>query len=193
MQRMCVVIWRGLQLVAIPEVSYCGLAYRAHHPGWAWDAESGEGARLHGGRFNPKGVAALYLSLRYEAAWAEAQQAFPFKPQPMTLCAYEVDCDRIVDLRDPSVCQQLGILPAQLACAWEDLLSRSLTPLTHDIAMRLMRAGSQGILVPSFAPGAPHQASNLVLWNWFRKSPNKVRCLDDHDRLQKPPTAADVE
>ncbi|GAB4113951.1 MAG: RES family NAD+ phosphorylase [Wenzhouxiangellaceae bacterium] len=179
--------------MAIPEACYRGLAYRAHHPGWAWNAESGEGARLHGGRFNPKGVAALYLSLRYETAWAEAQQAFPFKPQPMTLCAYEVDCERIVDLRDPSVCQQLGILPEQLSCAWEDLQSRSQTPPTHAIALRLMRAGSQGILVPSFAPGAPHQAINLVLWTWSRKFPHKVHCIDDHDRLQKPSTSVDVE
>lgn len=172
--------------MAIPEVCFQGLVYRAHHPGWAWAAESGEGARQHGGRFNPRGVSALYLSLRFETAWAEAQQAFPFKPQPMTLCAYEVDCDRIVDLRDMQVQKHLGISSEQLGCAWEDLMSRQQMPPTHSIAMRLLGAGCKGVLVPSFAPGAPQHAGNLVLWKWSRELPHKLRCIDDHDRLQKP-------
>jgi len=185
---MCVDTWLGSRSVALPEVCFQGLAFRAHHPGWAWDAESGEGARQHGGRFNPRGMAALYLSLRFETAWAEAQQAFPFKPQPMTLCAYEVNCDRIVDLRDPHVQKQLEIRPELLACAWEDLQSRQQVPPTHAIAIRLQHAGSHGVLVPSFAPGAPTQASNLVLWKWSRDLPHKLRCIDDHDRLNKPST-----
>jgi RES domain-containing protein len=38
--------------------------------------------------------------LRFETAWLEAQQAFPFKAQPMTPCAYEVDCGDVLDLTD---------------------------------------------------------------------------------------------
>nr|WP_246535096.1 RES family NAD+ phosphorylase [Methylomonas paludis] len=40
-----------------------------------------------GGRFNRPGCAALYLSLDPTTAWMEAQQGFPFKPQPLTLVA----------------------------------------------------------------------------------------------------------
>ena len=169
--------------MAIPERRYRGLAFRAHDPGWAWTPESGEGARLHGGRFNEKGFPALYLSLRYETAWAEAQQSFPFKPQPLTLCAYDVDCDRIVDLREPATCATAGISPADLGCAWEALLARSVTPPTHELAKHLVRQGVAGILVPSFAPGAPAAAANLVLWSWARNRPNQVRCIDDLKRL----------
>jgi len=61
-----------------------GLVYRAHHPGWAWAPDSGEGARLLGGRFNRPGVAALYTSQRPETAWLEAQAGFAFEAQPMT-------------------------------------------------------------------------------------------------------------
>lgn len=169
--------------MAIPELRYRGQAFRAHDPGWAWSPESGEGARLHGGRFNAKGVPALYLSLRYETAWAEAQQSFPFKPQPLTLCAYDVDCDRIADLRDPATCDASAISPADLGCAWEALLARSITPPTHELAKRLMSQGVAGILVSSFAPGAPAAAANLVLWSWTRNRPNQVRCIDDLNQL----------
>src|SRR5208283_3004562 len=61
-----------------------GLVYRAHNPRWAFSPTSGEGAARHGGRFNPVGVPALYMSRRMETAWLEAQQGFAFKAQPLT-------------------------------------------------------------------------------------------------------------
>lgn len=72
---------------------FSGLVYRAHHPRWAFAADSGEGAARHGGRFNSPGRPAPCTSLRLQTAWLEAQQAFPFKAQPMTVCAYAVDCE----------------------------------------------------------------------------------------------------
>jgi RES domain-containing protein len=51
---------------------------------WAFDPLSGEGAKRHGGRFNRPNTLALYTSLDYTTAWMEAQQSFPFKPQPLT-------------------------------------------------------------------------------------------------------------
>jgi RES domain-containing protein len=50
-----------------------GVGYRAHHPGWAYQPTSGEGAERHGGRFNRKGLGALYTSLDINTAWMEAQ------------------------------------------------------------------------------------------------------------------------
>lgn len=72
-----------------------GTVYRAHNPRWSFDPTSGSGAAQYGGRFNPLGMAALYTSRRMETAWREAQQGFPFKAQPLTVCAYEVDCDDV--------------------------------------------------------------------------------------------------
>ena len=40
-----------------------GATYRAHNPRWSFKPLSGGGAAVHGGRFNPKSVAALYLAL----------------------------------------------------------------------------------------------------------------------------------
>lgn len=56
-----------------------GFVYRAHNPQWAFAPDFGMGAAATGGRFNPVGMPALYTSLRFETAWLEAQQAFPFK------------------------------------------------------------------------------------------------------------------
>lgn len=157
--------------------------YRAHHPRWAWAPDSGAGAALHGGRFNPRGMAALYTSLRLETAWLEAQQGSAFKAQPMTICAYRVDCADILDLTDPAARAACGIAPADLACAWEDMADRSLKPPSWAIARRLSAEGHAGIIVPSFAPGATAEDRNVVFWRWSADTPHQVRIVDDHYRL----------
>ena len=45
----------------------------------------------------------LVTSRRMETAWLEAQQGFIFKAQPLTLCAYRVDCidSLILRIRGP--------------------------------------------------------------------------------------------
>ena len=78
--------------MSLPLRRFTGLVFRAHNPRWAFTPVSGEGARRYGGRFNRPGLPALYTSLSLETAWLEAQQGFPFKAQPMTICAYRVDC-----------------------------------------------------------------------------------------------------
>lgn len=76
-----------------------GLVYRAHNPQWSWTPLSGEGASRHGGRFNRRGVPALYTSLSPVTAIREAQPLG--RPmQPLTLCAYEVDIEPVVDTLD---------------------------------------------------------------------------------------------
>jgi len=159
--------------------------YRAHHPRWSFDPHSGAGAARFGGRLNPVGMAALYASLRLETAWLEAQQGFPFKAQPMTLCAYEVDCDDIVDLTDPAMLAELGTTPGDLACPWEDLAARGTTPPSWTLAENLVSTGHAGALIRSFAPGAGEQDVNAVFWRWADAAPHKVRVIDDHERLPR--------
>ena len=62
---------------------------------------------------------ALYTARRFETAWLEAQQAFPFKAQPMTLCAYEVDCD-VLDLTDSCHSGTARDRPSRPPVAWKD-------------------------------------------------------------------------
>lgn len=173
--------------MSIPTVHWQGLVHRAHNPLWSYTPTSGTGAAHHGGRFNRKGKPALYTSLDPKTAWMEGQQGFPFKPQPMTLVSYEVDCENIVDLTDPSVQRAAGTSAADLACPWEDLASRNTDPPTWTLADSLISTGVAGIIVRSFAPGCGPEDSNLVFWSWSEKKPYRIITIDDHERLPKPP------
>jgi RES domain-containing protein len=157
--------------------------WRAHHPRWSFAPDSGAGAAFHGGRFNRIGTPALYTSLRFETAWLEAQQGFPFKAQPMTICGYEVDCEDIVDLTDPEGRASLGIKLADLKCGWAGMVDRGLVPPSWSVASRLMETGCAGILVNSFASGATEDDVNVVFWHWAPEPPHQVRVIDPGGRL----------
>ena len=159
--------------------------YRAHNPRWAFAPDSGEAAALTGARFNARGTRALYTSFRFVTAWLEAQQAFPFKAQPLTLCAYEVDCDDVLDLTDPAILAAHGIGPADLACAWKDLATRAIRPPSWILAERLIRDGIAGVVVSSYASGATAADINVVFWDWAREPPHQVRVIDDEHRLPR--------
>ena len=77
---------------------------------------SGNGAALHGGRFNPVGMPALYLAGSVEGAFAEAAQGFTRKLEPLTLCLYEVDCDDVLDLTDADVRAAQHVGASTLSC-----------------------------------------------------------------------------
>ena len=95
-----------------------GLAWRAHDPRWSFKPLSGDGAAIHGGRFNPKGTPALYVALDPMTAIKEAAQGFARKFEPLVLCTYEIDCDDVVDLRAEAGRQSAGIAEEDMACAW---------------------------------------------------------------------------
>jgi RES domain-containing protein len=166
-------------------VKFTGIVYRAHNPRWAFAPDSGAGAASGGGRFNPVGMPALYTSLRFETAWLEAQQAFPFKAQPLTLCAYDVDCEDVVDLTDVATLAAHRITAADLACPWKDLATRGIKPPSWQVTERLTAEGTAGVIVPSFAAGAVGADINVVFWNWASEPPHQVRAIDDDRRLPR--------
>jgi RES domain-containing protein len=75
------------------------ICYRGHDPRWAHSPLSGEGAAVRGGRFNPQGVPALYVSLTLDTLLAEQGHGFANRLLPLTICSYDVDVDDIIDLR----------------------------------------------------------------------------------------------
>lgn len=171
--------------IALPFTRFDGLVYRAHHPAWAYDPESGDGARLHGGRFNRIGSPCFYAALSLETAWLEAQQGFAFKAQPLTICSYRAELADILDLTDPVSRDVAQVTLAQLGCAWERLAGARQAVPTWDLADRLIAGGCAGVIVPSFASRAAPEDRNLVLWTWTREPPHRLRVIDDEGRLPR--------
>jgi RES domain-containing protein len=159
--------------------------YRAHHPKWSFKPLSGDGAAIHGGRFNPKSMPALYLALTIATAIKEASEGLLFRINPYVLCCYDVYCADVADLRTEAGRAEHRVVLAELSCAWEaDVLERS-EPASWRMARRLIARGIAGILVPSFAPGATGSDQNLVLWDWSERPPHQVRVFDPSGRLPR--------
>ena len=160
-----------------------GLVYRAHNPQWSWTPLSGEGARRHGGRFNRRGVAALYTSLAPLTAVREAQPLG--RPmQPLVLCAYEVDTEPVFDALDETQRLGIGVGESDLACpTWEAEMLVGAVPASHALADRLIAAGYTGMRVQSFAAGSDATDINLVIWRWGPDRPTRVVLIDEGGRL----------
>lgn len=162
-----------------------GTAYRAHDPRWSFSPLSGDGAAIHGGRFNPKGTSALYLALAPMTAIKEAAQGLALKIEPLVLCSYEVDCEDVLDLTTPAGRKTAGVGLDDLACGWMLLAHEGRTPPTWAMAKRLIGDHVAGVIAPSFAPGATADDRNLVLWRWGPDRPHRVGVHDPSGRLPK--------
>jgi RES domain-containing protein len=162
-----------------------GTCFRAHEPRWSSTPLSGKGAAIFGARFNPKGVAALYLSLEPITALREINQSFPFKMEPCVLCSYEVDCEDVLDLRSEAGRKKHEFPYEAMSCAWFSDLSQRREPASWSHVRRLIDSGAAGILVPSFARRATASDQNLVLWRWSDQPPHKVSVFDPSGKLPR--------
>ena len=162
-----------------------GTCFRAHDPRWSFTPLSGDGAVLHGGRFNPKGMPALYLSLSLATAVKEINQGFAHKINPCTLCSYDVDCEDVADLRNENGRAEHGVVLGDMSCAWFELAATGKDPPSWQIASKLIGDGIAGILVPSFAHDARDEDQNLVLWDWGKNLPRQISVFDPSGKLPK--------
>lgn len=161
---------------------YRGPLFRALNPRYAREPLSGDGAALHGGRFNVKGMPALYASLSVMTALREANRAGSL--QPTTLVSYTAEIERVFDTRDDTALAAHGINAAALADpTWRDQMIAAGEAKTQAFARRLVEAGFDALLVRSFAPGAAADDLNLVLWRWSEKAPVRLVLIDDEGRL----------
>ncbi|MFC5387002.1 RES family NAD+ phosphorylase [Aquamicrobium segne] len=161
-----------------------GTLYRALNPIYAREPMSGRGAEIYGGRFNRKGVPALYLSLSVMTALREANQVGSL--QPTTLVSYEAHIEHVFDTRDGAALKSEGMNPSTLADpTWRDQMKATGEAKTQTFARRLAMAGYHGLLVKSFAPGAGEDDFNLVLWTWSDTPPSRLTLIDDENRLSR--------
>ncbi len=165
-------------------IGYAGKLYRALNPIFAREPLSGRGAALYGGRFNPKGAPALYLSLLAMTALREANQVGNL--QPTTLVSYDAAIDAIFDCRDAAALAAENMTADALAApTWRDEMKVAGEAKTQGFARRLMKTGHSGLLVRSFAPGATADDLNIVLWRWGDSRPARLLLIDDENRLSR--------
>ena len=163
---------------------YSGKLYRALNPVYARTPLSGEGARRYGGRFNPRGVAALYCSLSIMTAIREANQVGSL--QPTTLVSYDAAIETVFDSTDANALQAEGYEQTLLSAgSWRDEMEAKGEARTQAFARALIGKGYQGLLVRSFAPGASENDINLVLWAWGETPPARLTLIDDESRLSR--------
>ena len=110
---------------------------------------------------------------------------FAHRFELLTVCSYEADVDKLVDLRTEQDRAAVGIALADMACPWLDDLAEGWVPASWILADSLIAGGASGILTPSFATGARPDMANLVLWRWGAGLPHKVGGQDRTGRLPK--------
>lgn len=163
---------------------YQGKLYRALNPIYAREPLSGRGAELYGGRFNPKGTAALYVATSFQTAIREANQVGDL--QPTTIVSYDADIENIFDGCDPAELKKFNItLASLLDPTWRDQMKTVEKAHTQIFAETLISEGFNGLLVRSFARGATDDDINLVLWKWSDKPPLQITLIEDDRRLGK--------
>lgn len=141
--------------------------FRVVPPRWAHAPLSGEGARLHGGRYNPPGQAAFYSSLDPHTAYAEYTQGL--YDRPGLLCAFDIERAHIVNLTTPAGLERAGLTQNDLEARWAGLTDAP----TQLAAMRLLAEAVDGLLYASLQ----HRSGrNLVLWRWGKRP--KVTLID---------------
>jgi RES domain-containing protein len=153
--------------------------WRILAPKWAYDPLSGEGTARFGGRFNPKGTPALYLSEEIDTAFAEYQQDLLVRPG--TFCAYQLNVAGVIDLCNPATRAAIRINEPILLSPWKEiLLVQKRQPPTWELVVQLLKLGVTGVRVPS----AQKQGGvNLVLWRWNDNPSRRVKVLDPKHEL----------
>lgn len=161
---------------------YQGKLYRALNPIHAREPLSGRGAELYGGRFNPKGTAALYVATSFQTAIREANQVGDL--QPTTIVSYDADIENIFDSRNSAELKKFNMTLASLSDpSWRDQMKTAGKAYSQIFAESLISEGFNGLLVRSFARGATDDDINLVLWKWSDRPPFKITLIDDDGRL----------
>lgn len=129
------------------------------------DILSGEGARLYGGRLNFRGSfhvvygSADEMTALYESRVRAKRYGLKIR-KPRILVAIELQLQRVLDLRIPSITRRLGVRMEELACEnWENLQFRGIEALSQALGRAAFHTGFEAVVIPSFAyPGGTNLA-----------------------------------
>ncbi|HEX6861053.1 MAG TPA: RES domain-containing protein [Caulobacteraceae bacterium] len=157
-----------------------GRFWRILSPRWAHAPLSGEGAARLGGRWNPPGVKALYLSAELETAVAEYQQEL--NTRPGTFVAYDVAGARVASIVEPRRLREVGLEAGDAVAPWKEIAwVRKQTPAGWALFDKL-EGRADGLLVPSAQRVG---GVNLVLWRWNETGGPTVSHHDPREELPR--------
>lgn len=122
------------------------------------DLITGEGARIHGGRWNPPGVASVYASESPETAMAEALATVRYYCLPVHAFAprcfvsMSFDLERVLDLTDGETRRRIAYSRRRMVDTdWRAQMAAGIMPLTQLVGRAAAESGLDGLLVPSAA------------------------------------------
>jgi RES domain-containing protein len=135
--------------------SLTGVWYRCVETSFTHEIVSGEGARLHGGRWNPLGsFRTVYLSDSPETALQEyfaraRRMKWPdHQSLPMVMAGVEVTAGRILDLRLPEVAAEIAPLLNAEKQEWRFIQARR-EAASQAVGRAVREAGLPGLLAAS--------------------------------------------
>lgn len=158
--------------------------YRSAPPKYANSNQliNGGGAKQTGGRWNQKGVAALYCAFTPEAAMAETlayarYMGWPVRRGfPRVFVALRVKLSNVLDLTDGSIRRRLGVSAERMISTdWRKDLAKGRIPLTHLIGRATFDAGFEGLLVASVSG---EDGPNIVIYPANLTITSTVKILD---------------
>jgi RES domain-containing protein len=151
--------------------------YRAMRPAWAFAPLSGAGAAVNGGRWNAKGVPALYLAADPMTTLAEYNQDIQFRP--VTLAEYHIVSGNFADCTTPTGRASFALDDDIFTAAWRSQTLMGMIPASWSASDRLREDGFDGLLYPSRINGG----TCLALWRWNEPDGCAVTVTDLDGRL----------
>jgi RES domain-containing protein len=160
--------------------SFTAVGYRSSTPKYAneTDLVTGEGSKLHGGRWNPIGISMVYLSLTPETAMAETLAnnryfGIPIEDaMPRTFVAVKATLQVVLDLRDGPIRQRLQVSEQRLLTVdWRKEVRAGREPITQMIGRAAYEVGLDGLVVPSAADPRDH---NLLMFPGNMTLPSQI-------------------
>jgi RES domain-containing protein len=155
---------------------------------------SGEGAAARGGRWNPRGLKAVYASQSVVTAVQEAYQEllrFGFSAsviRPRAFCGAEVTLQRVLDLTDKDIRRVIGFTLAELIDEdWLAIQQEGEESWTQAIGRGTYKAGFEGLLAPS-ARDRP-DGVNLVVFPKSLRAGSRIDIVGKEDLPPHPRSA----
>lgn len=164
--------------------AFSGTTYRSCTPSYATETDlvTGEGSKLHGARWNPKGIAVVYAADSPETAMAESLAHYRYfsipvqsaMPRVFVAIALKLKC--VVDLRESNVRQRLHVSNAtMITIDWRNEVKAGVLPVTQAIGQAAFAAGVEGIIVPS---AAQSDGFNVLVFPANLKKGSKIQVLN---------------